>query len=200
MYWLVFRRYAPFESFGGGFEGDNRTIASPNLNDSARTVGAVEFAPGHVGAVSAFSSGTEYVGGGKWIAKLLGKHYSKVNASVSVTTRSIEAVNFTAQTAGSNPMVPLAPAIDTFVDVRAVFGAGRLQIEGTVRGDDFPNAEVFVVDRFGGTSLLFEFATTGGKDTGPATRLWGTHAKQEIGTFYEKLMLDDRGCFINSSR
>jgi hypothetical protein len=196
MYWLVFRRYAPFESFGGGFEGDNRKSASAKLDDTARTVGAVEFSPGHVGPVNGFSSGTEYVGGGQNIAKRLGKHFSKVNASVSVKTRSIDLLRFTAQTSGSNPMVPLAPKIDTFVDVQVVFGKGRLQIQGAVRGDDFPNAEVFIVDRFGGTSLLFAFETTGGKETGPITRLWGAHEKQEIGTFFNKVMLDESGCMV----
>jgi len=196
MYWLVFRRYAPFESFGGGFEGDNRKTASTSITDSARTVGAVEFAPGQIGQVRGFSSGTEYVGVGKKIAEALGRHFSKVNASVSVKSKSVDTLRFSAQTSGANPMVPLAPAIDTFIDARITFAERRLQIQGTVRGDDFPNAEIFIIDRFGGAALLFEFETTGGKETGPMTRLWGAHKKQVIGSYSEKFSLDDAGCLV----
>jgi len=200
MYWLVFRRYAPFDSFGGGFEGDSRKSASSELSDTARTVGAVEFEPGHIGSVYGYSSGTEFVGAGKRIAELLGKHYSKVNASVSVGTKTITTLKFTAQTDGANPLVPLAPAIDTFVDVQVVFGERRMQIQGSVRGDDFPNAEVFVIDRFGNSSLLLDFQTTGGRETGPMTRLWGAHEKQVIGDFFTKLMLDEQGCLVGCAR
>ena len=92
-------------------------------------------------------------------------------------------------------MVPMAPTIDTFVDAYVIFRERTLQIEGTVRGDDFPNAEVFVVDRMGGSVLLFDFKTSGGQQTGPMTRLWGAHEKQLLGQFFEKLMLDAQDCF-----
>lgn len=189
MYWIVYRRYAPFESFGGGFEGDNRAEASTKLTDTARTIGAVTIAPNYIGDVYGFSSGSRYVGAGNRVSKLIGQHFSKVTSSVSASTKSLGCLRFTAQSSGSNPMIP-APAIDTFLDVSVAFSARGMQIEGTVRGDDFPNAEVFIVDRVGNSAMLFDFKTTGGKETGPITRLWGSHDKQCLGTFCEKFMLD----------
>src|SRR5205085_12650188 len=59
-YTLVFRRYAPFEAFGGGFEGDGRTGPSTRLTDTARTSGIIGFAPGRVGELKAGSSGTAF--------------------------------------------------------------------------------------------------------------------------------------------
>lgn len=115
-YALFFRRYAPFASFGGGFEGDHRTSSSTILTATARTVGAISFAPGHVDPISGSSSGTAFVGAGALVERLLGRHISKVTASVSVSTATLGCIRFSAQTAGANPMIPLAPAIDTYVD------------------------------------------------------------------------------------
>jgi hypothetical protein len=44
MYELVFKRHAPFATFGGGFHGDNRQ--GPKLDGTARTAAVVEFASG----------------------------------------------------------------------------------------------------------------------------------------------------------
>ena len=110
-YVLFFRRYAPFASFGGGFEGDHRTVASTSLSESARTIGAIAFGPGFVGTITGTSCGTTYVGLGPTIAKTLGRHYSKVMSSVSVKTSTLSAVSFIAETAGANPMIPGAPTL-----------------------------------------------------------------------------------------
>ncbi len=196
-YTLIFRRYAPFATFGGGFEGDNRSGASTSLKATARTIGAVEFAPESVGNVKACSSGTAYLGAGAAVAEALGRHYSKVTSSVAVATRTLDKVRFTAQTAGANPMVPGAPEIDTFVDFEAVFRGNAIEFSGAVRGDNFPNAEVFVRDDAGNAVMLLDFATSGGQDTGPMTRLAGAHGDQTIGTFKYRVGLDAAGRFDN---
>lgn len=58
-YSLVVRRYAPFESFGGGFEGDNRQF-SVSMAATARTVGVVLFSQSGAleNAVNGYSSGS----------------------------------------------------------------------------------------------------------------------------------------------
>ena len=195
IYTLIFRRYAPFKTFGGGFEGDCRTSASVSLMVSARTIGIVTFAPGNVGTITASSSGTSFKGAGARVERLLGTHISKVTSSVAVATRTIECLRFTAQTSGSNPMVPLAPDIDTFIDLSVVFRSHAIELQGTVRGDDFPNAEVFVLDGTGFPSLLFDFKTTGGQNTGPVLRLAAAHDKQEIGSFNVRIATRGRGEF-----
>lgn len=196
VYSLWFRRYAPFESFGLGFEGDGRATPSTSMSETARTVAGCGFGPGVVTSAIGESDGTEYVGGGDWLRRKLGRHFSKVVASVAVSTRAQDEVRFTVTSAGSNPMAPGAPDIDTFVDLHAVFRPRSLSLEGVVRGDPFPNAEVFVYDGAGNSQLLYHFETEGGRNAGPFTDLWGAHARTRLGSFNARIPLDDNGAFV----
>ncbi|WKB50892.1 hypothetical protein [Eleftheria terrae] len=198
MYTLVFRRYAPFKSFGFGFEGDGREGPSTRLEDTSRTMGTVGFERGSVTPICGTSSGSTFVGLGAYVERLLRRHYSAVRSSVKVTGRSLQQLRFTAMTAGANPMVPGAPTIDTFVDIVASFSSNALVLQGKVRGDSFPNAEVFVVDTRGQPVLLFHFATTGGRQSGPFLRLAGNHSGQTIGTFEKRIPLDGNGGFVTT--
>jgi hypothetical protein len=196
---LVFRRYAPFSSFGFGFEGDNRAGPSVSLHATARTIGIVPFERGNVGAITAESSGTEFLGLGKWIRKLAGKHYSNVVCSVTQKVTTHNSIAFTASTAGANPMIPIvAPDIDTFVDVRVEWIGSSLRAQGTVRGDDFPNAEVFLMDVNGTGCLLFDGRTTGGQNTGPMTRLVGSHESVRLGNFNLTTGISRVGAFVHA--
>jgi hypothetical protein len=183
-YFLVVRRYAPFATFGGGFEGDSRTEASTLPTATARTVGTVMFTPTDVQGYIGFSDGSTFEGAGAWLAEKIGRRYSKVKAEVSGISILPQSLSFVVHTSGANPLVPIvAPAIDTYIDFKASFGRGGNTYAGTVRGDNFPNAEVFVVEPSGRQVLLFDFRTAGGKNTGPFTRLFGGHASQVLGTF-----------------
>ena len=105
-YLFAFRRYAPFASFGLGFEGDKRTGASASLGDSARTIGQVSFDRDKVGNLTLSSSGTRYVGVGEWAAEGMGMHKSNIRGSLTSIRKGPNAIAFTAHSAGSNPMVP----------------------------------------------------------------------------------------------
>src|SRR5438067_2540399 len=61
----------------------------------------------------------------------------------------------------SQPTMSRPPTIDTFVDFRAEWSGTGVRFVGVVRGDDFPNAEVFVLDSRGTGCLLFDGRTTG---------------------------------------
>jgi hypothetical protein len=122
------------------------------------------------------------------------------NAKVSMTVvRSSLAgpslFEFTASTAGANPLIPGSPDIDTVVKVRIDFGAPKvLRLSGEVFGDNFPNLEVFVVCyRSAHTALLIDGRTKGGRDTGPATRLIGSHSGHSLGRFVANLALNEKG-------
>jgi hypothetical protein len=193
---FVFRRYAPFAEFGFGFEGDHRTVASTSLDATARTTGKVPFARGSIGTIGATSSGTQFSGGGDWVRKLAGRHMSDVTCAIAKKVIGPTSISFSASTAGANPMVPGAPAIDTYVDFRAEWIGSSVRFSGTVRGDDFPNAEVFVVDAKGVGCLLFDGRTTGGQNTGPMTRLAGAHAAQVLGQFSLAVAVTPTGSFI----
>jgi hypothetical protein len=190
-YAIVFRRYAPFKSFGGGFEGDTRTGPSTSPLASARTIDITYFDRTGVGRSVGLSSGTTHT--------IFGGHgISKVSTAVSSVTVRPTSIAFSVASAGANPLVPLAPDIDTFVDIRVTFSTQRLVVEGQVRGDTFPNAEVILYD--GGTPvravLLFDFRTAGGRNTGPLTRLEGAHASTVLGRFGRPIAVDAVGNFL----
>lgn len=176
-YELVFKRYAPFEWFGGGFHGDNRN--EPSLHASARTSARIEFdfAQGVISSVG--SSGESY-------NRVAPNVRRTGTTNVSITNQSLSGgvLKFTAHSEGALPLIPMSPDIDTFVDVIARETASGVMMEGKVRGDSFPNAEVFLVNPQNARSIvLFHFETTGGRITGPVSRLPGAHSKNVLGNF-----------------
>jgi hypothetical protein len=198
-YFLVFRRYAPFTTFGFGFEGDRRTNASTSLSDTARTTGTVMFDRTHIGTLTGISSGTTYQGFGERVAAFMGKHYSNVKTSLSKQHTFANQVSFTAGTEGANPMTPGAPDIDTYLDFSARWLGAAVIFEGTVRGDSFPNAEVFVLDGFGKAALLFNGQTTGSRQTGPLTGLPGSGVNKRVGSFSKSVPIGQSDGFLASS-
>ncbi|MBX3501650.1 MAG: hypothetical protein KF889_19590 [Alphaproteobacteria bacterium] len=195
-YGLWFRRYAPFATFGsigiGEFEGDTRTQASGSISDTSRTYGCVLFS--RTEAVRAYggSSGTIL------FPKLGGPIHGM--AAVKTTFRkgaskTSGTIAFSAGTEGGNPLVPGAPEIDTIVSVEVDFSRpGRMEISGEVFGDNFPNLEVFVYCYRSRTSaILVDGRTTGGRNSGPGSRLFGSHATHRIARFDVSLSLDSSG-------
>ncbi|HEX7564056.1 MAG TPA: hypothetical protein VF396_12520 [Bradyrhizobium sp.] len=148
--------------------------------------------------VNATSSGTHYDGAGVWLRKLAGNPKSNVSSSISNKVIAENFISFSASTAGANPMIPGAPDIDTFVDFRVDWVGTGLRFQGSLRGDDFPNAEVFVLDSKGQGCLLFDGRTTGGQNTGPMTRLAGAHQSQRLGSFHCAMPISPSGTFLAS--
>ena len=192
---LYFRRYAPFDTFGFGFKGDSRDAASTSLKVTSRTYGFVMFNQFEIVHHSVNTSGTDYHSS-LW-GDIVG--YSKVSGT---TVRSRLAgpglIEFSASTAGANPLVPKSPDIDTFVTARFEFGHPKLMlISGEVFGDNFPNLEVFLLCyRSAHTALLIDGRTTGGRNTGPITRLPGSHSNQSLGRLSGTLLLTENGTLV----
>lgn len=188
VYTVVFKRYAPFSTFGGGFHGDGRVLPSPFA--SARTWGFVSFelSQGVIG-FAAMSSPTWH----KWTPG--NKDTQKPSIKLSREKKSGTELTFTAHTAGANPQTPgyVTPAIDTFLDIRLT----PTEINGCLRGDDFPSAEVYLLSgevnpnslQCSHHQLLCHFATPHGGLEGPATRLWGKHGGQWLTAFNKKLTI-----------
>jgi hypothetical protein len=198
LFLLVFRRYAPFASFGLGFEGDGRTGPSVSLSATARTVGSLFFDQRTAGKSLGFSSGTSFVGFGEKFREFAARHYSTVRFTLSNVKATSLGISFTALTEGANPMVPAAPDIDTYVDFSAKWMGTALHFQGALRGDSFPNAEVFVLDRDSKACLLFDGRTTGGRNTGPFAGLPGSGESSRIGTFSKVVPLSAAGSFAAS--
>jgi len=182
---MIFRRFAPFASFGGGFEGDNR-VATADPNATSRTSGSVIFNETSAVPLGGASSGTAYVGPFEVMKNIgprfLGRHVAKVKLKLSGFGSVGTGIKFTAYTEGGNPMVPGAPDIDTFVDLVAHFGENRAHFTGDLRGDGFPNAEVIFVDPSGKSHLVLDYRTSSGI-TGPMTRLMGTGDTNKFARF-----------------
>ena len=223
MYQLVFRRYAPFYSFGGGFEGDDRETPSISLTEATgRTIGIVKFNRTSISNPRAYSDGTHYVGLGDTFRDFAGKHTATVSSQLSSRIISSNKISFTASTAGANPMIPsipigtgggpvpyghgatikLAPDIDTFIDFKTEWlttKANSIKFSGTVRGDTFPNLEVFVLDANDKGILLFDGRTAGGQTTGPLTHLPGSNSRKNLGQFSQIIEITaDKGNFIGT--
>jgi hypothetical protein len=192
---MIFRRFAPFASFGGGFEGDNR-IATADPAASSRTSGSVMFDETRAQPLSGASSGTAYVGPFEVMKdigpRFLGRHFAKVSLKLSNFRSAGNGIQFTAYTEGGNPMVPGAPDIDTFVDLVAHFGPDRVNFTGDLRGDGFPNAEVIFVDPTGKAHLVLDYRTSSGI-TGPMTRLMGNGDTNKFARFSVTFLQTDRG-------
>lgn len=180
-YVLVVKRYAPFESFGGGFHGDGRNKAS--FSGSARTIAEVPFdETGLTGEPNGYSSGTLHPSTGAT------EYFSQVRVSISNLVTGDGSVSFTVHSAGSNPHPitgygTLAPDIDTYVDFMIEFRDRSVAVSGVVRGDTFPNAEVFLQPPDFKIVTLDHYETTGGRNTGPFTRLAGDNSSEILSTF-----------------
>ncbi|MDR3101218.1 MAG: DUF3238 domain-containing protein, partial [Paraburkholderia sp.] len=192
-YALVIRRYAPFQQFGFGFEGDARTAASTALDATARTIGVVAFGADFLRPYPGGSSGTSFTGLGARFRNLVGTRTSNVVLTLTRPVVGGAGVQFTAHTSGANPLVPHAPAIDTYVDFAARFQSGTVEFAGRVRGNNFPNAEVFVVDSKGNSVLLCDFRTSGRRNLGPTTRLFGQGEASTLGMFKRSAGVNSRG-------
>ena len=219
------RRYAPFRSFGGGFEGDGRGFQT-SLHVTSRTVGVVKFsrAPGGLLAEPGYSTGSAYVG--PWEVRRhiptgsIVTSVGQVRVSLLNVATSPDRVGFTFYTEGNLPLKDIAlfkklaegvdklneairpgsprpqgtPDIDTFIDFTATFGGGKVLFEGVVRGDGFPNAEVFVLDAASQAAPLFDYRTKS-NEAGPLWRLFGAHAGNRLGDFRREVNLKPDGSF-----
>lgn len=76
--------------------------------------------------------------------------------------------------AGANPLVPGAPDIDLSLTLRV---GPNGDFSGSLVGDAFPDAEVFVVGPGGNATMLHTFSTNGGAVTGPFLFLPGANTR-----------------------
>lgn len=219
VYTFWFRRYAPFDDFGATgfrFEGDHRDSGSTSERATSRTYGCLYFTTSEVLYGFSGSSGTTWEGYAPWTSGMLGVRIlldvlnNDAKGATAFTNVSLDVVEnvqpniieFTASTAGAMPLLPhVSPDIDTTVKMKFDFTQkGVLAIKGHAIGDDFPNLEIFLVTPSGRSALLVDSYTTGGQDSGPMTRLLGSHDENLIGSCYLSLPLNDRGELISDYR
>ena len=165
---VYLRSFAPFDSFGGGFAGDNRTF-STDLNATSRLSGKVTIDPatGQVLGATAQSSPSSCAGAP---CSLVFGDTSRTGTP-TISARNVGGA-IVVNMAGANPLVPGAWDIDLTLTLRV----GPSGYSGSLVGDAFPNAEVFVVGP-GGATMLHTFSTSGGPLTGPYMYLLGANTR-----------------------
>ncbi len=200
---VTVRRFAPFGTFGGGFEGDAKSRGITGwLHDG---FGGFSTSP----SVTSRTSLTLSVDGSAITPEahanashhfLLGDGLANVSISNSSTPASSSDGNIDASSAGSNPLIPLiAPDIDTHLRVTYDSNGRSLTLAGSVSGDIFPNAEVFVSDRAGNREMLGTFQTPLQELQGPVSLAVVTPFFDPTFTrFHAEIPVDPSGNFAGS--
>ena len=177
---LYVRSFAPWKTFGGGFSGDDRTFTTAHAPGGAlysvagatsRITGIIKFQPMPLAILSenAYSDPSHHSALGTATAT------SHIFAYVSGTTMHMKI-------SGAVPLVPFAPDIDVKMDMTVTAGTVQNHYNGQVYGDAFPDAEVFIVDPSEHATVLDDFSTKGGRETGPAEYLPGDN-NRPMGAF-----------------
>lgn len=185
---LFIRSYAPFKTFGLGFHGDGRGPTTAKTATS-RIWTAIAFGPkeGRAKVIDRASSGTKHI----WIE---GVRYAQPGVNLTAR-RNGENLLLVVHMAGANPMLePASPDIDVHLTLSVGITGGILALSGSMKGDGFPNAEVFIADRIDTRRMLLTYATTADRDIGPMTRLWGDN-KREMVSICLAFALNEDGTF-----
>lgn len=190
-YQLCVRTFAPWKTFSG-FEGDNRSF-STSPDATFRTGGFIVF---DIEAGS-IVEGPEGLSSGTRVDEDDAKVFAEVKADVDDLNSHLGVLRFSLSTAGSNPIIPLSPNIDIELGFMAFINEGNLFVEGVLRGDEFPNAEVFIRDSKGNPFILTTFQTPFKSTTGPLFALPG-NGDDVMSVFKHGIMLDENKCFVGS--
>ena len=100
--------------------------------------------------------------------------------------------------AAGNIGPPFAADIDSHLEASYELSEGKLRLSGTVNGDNFSNGEVIATDPSGQSVHLKTLQTTGGRGTGPYTRLPGEHEDVHLVEFDATIDVDKDGNFLNT--
>jgi RHS repeat-associated protein len=177
---LYVRSFAPWKTFGGSFSGDDRTFTTAHAPGGA--------AHSVAGATSRITSIIKFLP--MPLAILSETAYSDPshNSVLGTATATPHIFSYVTGTtmhmkmSGAVPLVPFAPDIDVKMDMTVTSGTVQNHYNGQVYGDAFPDAEVFIVDPSEHATVLDDFSTKGGRETGPAEYLPGDN-NRPMGAF-----------------
>jgi RHS repeat-associated protein len=192
-YPITIRAFAPFDHFGGGYNGNgaNRGYTT-DANASAKVHQRINFDTDKSSmTLSAWSSPTTHVATPGFYktesptARFVGNYdISKIG--------DYKRFEFGTHVEGSNPMFPMAPPIDVFSEFAITENKelGTLNISGKLTGDNFPATEAFISDPSGANV----FIGIGFYEGSPFSSLGGTN-RRLITSFDFSITLDDKGNF-----
>ena len=166
---ITTRSYAPFKSFGPFFaryHGDDRGH-SLSSNASYRTSVGINY------DTETYSRSFDR---GRSLSYKVGSAPESGTYSDTYVKDRSSGTNLDVHSFGNNADQPGSWDIDQFTKLSVatdgdITGDHILNISGTISGDNFPNQESMVTDSDGNSLWLGNFATSGGKATGPTMAL-----------------------------
>ncbi len=209
---MTVRRFAPFESFGGGFQGDAKSRHIPAASDGTGGFSTDPNATSRTSLRIAVEGQTiTQPAGYADLSRhpLLGEGRAEVRTMSTSAPASSTDGELDAQSAAAMPLtlanghlsfIPWAPDIDSDVELTYEQKPHTLEVAGAVWGDRFPNAELFLSDRSETSLMLGTFQTRAGA-AGPLLELFGAGARapaSELITFHAEIPLDPDGNFAGS--
>jgi RHS repeat-associated protein len=165
---LHLRSFAPWKTFGLGFGGDNRSFTT-SLGVTSRIRTLATFRRPGIQDLDVKST-SDLSTWGPWEDRGTPFHWYRAD------DRELHL-----DVAGANPLVPSA-TIDLHLDLSIDDVGGETCFAGTLDGDAFPNAEIFVQNGFGRSTMLHTFATAGSRNLGPYVYLPGDNYRP-MGSF-----------------
>ncbi|WP_234069538.1 FG-GAP-like repeat-containing protein, partial [Myxococcus stipitatus] len=200
-YQIVTRSFAPFDEFGGGYEGDgNDRGYTPSSSATSRMVQATTVSDAKVVSSVAWSDETSGSGA---LARGAGvtvgimpwdelKGFESPANSVDWSS-SNGFLKIEQSLAGAMPLNRFAPDIDTRSYLQMFKDGNMLRVSGFMTGDAFPAAEMYIRDAANNRVMLNASPASAGT-FGPLTELPGNGGKN-MGEFNVQIRLDSNGNF-----
>jgi RHS repeat-associated protein len=206
-YPITIRSFAPFESFGFGFHGDNRGYSSASSNPGIKD-GPTARAHQRI----LFDTDKKDIFAYGWSSPTFKTanpdDAATANPTVTLTkgfaiseAGDVKAFVFGTHSAASNPKTPqgVTPNIDVFSNFTIVENKkkGTLSISGTLTGDNFPSTEAFISDTKGKNVFIGigQIGANVGVNTGPFTELPRENENNSITSFNFTITTDKKGNF-----
>lgn len=200
---VTVRRFAPFETFGGKFEGDAKSRNIPTANEgqggfttdpaaTSRTRMSVQVDEGVVLKPVGYADMSRH--------PLLGEARTHVYTRSHSTAITPTSGGIEAKSAGAMPLIPGSPNMDTELRAEYAMKPGTLQVDAWVWGDKFPNAELIATDSTGTAVMIGQFQTQSGPLMGPLTLAGDAPRAQDFQLIrgHAEIPLDPNGNFAGS--
>ena len=209
-YPITIRSFAPFETFGFGYHGDNRKYSNVRSYRSGKGPTA------RIHQVINFDTDKTTLSTNVWSSPTFktdnlndaktGTPSVSIGEFITYSSGDSKTFNFDTHYEGSNPDIKMvSPNIDVFSNFLITENkkAGILTISGKLTGDDFPSTEAFISDPSGQNLFIGVGQIDKGvdKDWGPLNELYGEHKNNPITNFNFTVITDKEGNFtgVNSS-
>jgi RHS repeat-associated protein len=171
---LHLRSFAPWAVFGTIYKGDNRDFTTSRSKEVTSRIWAyVKFAvrTSRILDRNVGSDPSHQI----WPVERVATGTPQMNVTTSGRGLRVDV-------SGNNPLFPGSADVDIHLNVSANSSGNRTCFSGSMTGDGFPNAEVFVVDRGNRATMIHTYATPADPDTGPYRLLPGDLGR-DMGTF-----------------